>query len=236
VTALDEWPRPLVQGHRGAGESRAGAALVENTVASFAAALAAGADAVEMDVRVSPDGAMVVLHDESPLRTFGSDGFADVPLLDEVLDGVRGLVTWDGSPARVNVELKAKGVPAARLVVGALAAAGLVDGRAMVSSFDLATLVAVKELAPDLPCGALVPGTLGRQVIEAAAERELEAVHPHGDDALLARHIADAHDHALLVYAWTVNDPIDQERLLDDDVDGLITDAPAALHALLART
>lgn len=256
MTGLGTWPRPAVHGHRGLGETGGPGRStpagpdqpVENTAASFAAAIAAGADAVEFDVRLAADGTPVILHDESLERTRpGHTGAvaeltaaelaaAGVPTLAEVLTLVATLTTWDGGPARANAELKAKGPAAASALAAALTAAGLGPDRALVSSFDLATLVAVKEADPDRPCAALVPGTLGRQVIEAAAERGLDAVHPKGDDALTDRHIADAHDHDLLVYAWTVNDPLDQERLLDDGVDGLITDDPAALHTLLARS
>src|SRR5262245_24924808 len=59
-------PRPLIIGHRGAS-----AVAPENTTAAFEAAIQAGADGIEFDVRLSSDGVPVVIHDETLLRTAG---------------------------------------------------------------------------------------------------------------------------------------------------------------------
>ena len=94
--------RPLVLGHRGAS-----AVAPENTVAAFSRARELGADGVELDVRRSADGVLMVHHDAEieGLGALGAHTFAEVrdtqptvPTLEEALDACRGLV--------VNAEVK----------------------------------------------------------------------------------------------------------------------------------
>jgi glycerophosphoryl diester phosphodiesterase len=168
-------PRPLVIAHRGAS-----AHAPENTMAAFRAAVALGADMVELDVHPTADRRLAVIHDESIDRTCDGRGFVRemtlaelqtfdaglwrgpgfagerVPALEEVLALARGRVG-------VNVELKPPGAgPRAasleEVVVGPLLTAldetGTRDA-VVVSSFDPAVLRAVRAAAPDLALGLL---------------------------------------------------------------------------------
>ncbi len=168
--------RPLVIAHRGAS-----AYAPENTLAAFRAALALGADMVELDVHLTADGRLAVIHDESIDRTCDGRGFIcemtlaeiqsfdagiwrgpgfageRVPSLEEVLAFTRGR-------ARVNVEVKGglersrRGASAAE-VVGPLLAALDASGtrnEVLVSSFDAPALRAIRAAAPDLALGVLL--------------------------------------------------------------------------------
>jgi glycerophosphoryl diester phosphodiesterase len=159
----------LVIGHRGA-PSRA----PENTLASFQAALDIGVDGIELDVHLSADGHLVVIHDARLERTtdgkglvheqdlaqlqrldagsWYAPGFAGqrIPTLDEVLDLI-------GTRVPLQVELKGVSAGLTEATLAALDARGLLD-TAMLTSFQLDRLPRVRQLAPRVQIGALVWG------------------------------------------------------------------------------
>ncbi len=159
----------LVIGHRGA-PSRA----PENTLASFRAALEIGVDGLELDVHLSADGHLVVIHDANLKRTTNGQGLVHehtlaqlkqldagtwfgpmfagerIPTFDEVLDLVGKRV-----PLQVEIKGATEGVTEATLAV--LDARGLLD-TVMMTSFQLDRLPRVRELAPKVQIGALVWG------------------------------------------------------------------------------
>src|SRR5438105_14362327 len=146
-----ESTRPLVFAHRG------GAALApENTMAACANGLAAGADGLELDVRLSRDGRVVVHHDRTLDRTTALTGpigrrsadelnEAAVPLLSDVLARHRD--------ARVIIELKENRPEMARAVVEVVRAPGAVE-RVCVGSFGRHALYAVRALEPAIATSA----------------------------------------------------------------------------------
>ena len=235
--------RPLVLAHRGARR-----VAPENTLAAFAAAREQGADGIELDVRATRDGALVVHHDPAT-----ADGIAiaertsdelraarpDVPTLVEALDVARDLL--------VNVEIKnLPWEPAfdpseavADAVVDLLERRGSVD-RVIVSSFNLASIDRVRERSATIPTGLLFTGAADLDVMaEVARSRGHGALHPDvrgldGDAA--AAKLAVVLASGLAVNVWTVNDAVDVVRLAGLGVDGLVTDTPdATLAALGAR-
>src|SRR5205807_1030548 len=140
----------LVLGHRGAPH-----AAPENTIAAFVAAGRLGADGVELDVRRTADGGLVVLHDADVPGAGPISGLrrtelpAGIPSLEAALDACHGLI--------VNVEIKnSPADPDHDLTeAAALAVAGLVtargpDLRVIASSFSLASIDAVKAAAPSM--------------------------------------------------------------------------------------
>ncbi|MGV3759323.1 MAG: glycerophosphodiester phosphodiesterase [Actinomycetota bacterium] len=226
----------LVIGHRGAS-----VAAPENSLAAFEAAVAQGADGVELDVRRTADGTLAVRHDETlddgrrlvELGHAALEGL--VPTLDAVLEVCRPL-------AVVNVEIKNwpddgdfdPSIALADAVVALLAERGeLAEGRVLVSSFHLGTIDRVKELAPGLATGwlwGLVDDAPG--LLEKAAGRGHQAVHPHHafvtDDL-----VQQAHALGLAVNTWTCNEPERIRWLEEVGVDAVITDTPdVALEAL----
>jgi glycerophosphoryl diester phosphodiesterase len=228
----------LVIGHRGAS-----VAAPENSLAAFAAAVAQGADGVELDVRRTADGTLAVRHDETlddgrrlvELGRAELDGL--VPELDAVLEVCRPLSV-------VNVEIKNwpddgdfdPSIALADAVVALLAERGeLADGRVIVSSFHLGTIDRVKDLAPGLATGwlwGLVDDVA--VLLERAAERGHQAVHPY--HAFVNEElVAGAHRLDLAVNAWTCNDPNRIRWLAELGVDAVITDTPDIALEVLGR-
>lgn len=212
--------------HRGASE-----AARENTIAAFALAVAAGADGVELDVRRSADGALVVHHDAEieglglirDLRAADLPGW--VPLLDAAIEACSDL--------QVNIEIK--NLPTepdfdptealAAQVAAFVTANGLVD-RVIVSSFNLNAIDRVKAAEP-----AVATGYLTLPIWDQLAC--LEQVRAGGHQALHPQHLAvngelcrTAHDRGVAVNTWTVDDPERMVWLVEAGVDAIITNRP----------
>ena len=249
---VSRWPRrrpgdPVaVLAHRGgAGPWH------ENSADAFSAALRSGADGVELDVRRSADGELVVHHDaEVPgsglIHERRRDELPDwVPTLQEALALCAGAV--------VNVEIKnVPGDPGYdetnRVSVDVAAVlsgtAGTADtagsGRpwpahVVVSSFWPDTLAAVGAAGQGsgaVPLGLLVhPALDASSLLETAAALGCAALHPHHSQ-VSAELVHRAHTLDLAVFTWTVNAPGDLDAVVEAGVDGLITDdvAPALAH------
>src|SRR4051794_38421051 len=171
--------KPLVLGHRGAS-----AAAPENTVAAFARARELGADGVELDVRRSADGVLVVHHDPDlrdagPIKAMTLAELRatqpDLATLEEAFDACAGLVVnaevkclpWevdadtDGSVMRATLDM---------ITARATSAAG---GSFVVSSFYLGAVDLAREYAPEIATGWL---THGQEVSEGAPRA---AAHGH---------------------------------------------------------
>lgn len=147
----------------------------ENTMLAFRQAIAAGAEGVEFDVQLTKDGVPVILHDESLLRTGGLDAlirdltYEEAARLD-LAGPYRGQVEPQPLPTLeeyfqlvkdldflTNIELKTSifeypGIE--EKVIALIRAYGLSD-RVILSSFNHYSLLRVKALAPELPCGIL---------------------------------------------------------------------------------
>ncbi len=222
-----------VYAHRGCTEG-----FTENTLDAFVEARRLGADGVELDVRLTADGALAVHHDaEIPgLGVIADLGVADlpahVPLLADVLAVCDGMV--------VNVEIKnAPQDPGwdpteavAALTATAIQEAGWTN-RVIVSSFQAATLMAVQAAEGRLALGALwgFAADPGPALAEAVAAG-FRAVHPVVT-AVTPELVAEAHAAGLAVNVWTVNAPDDLRTMVDLGVDTVITDR---LGAALAAT
>ena len=226
----------IIVAHRGAHEPET-PGVRENTLEAFRAAADLGIDGVELDVRATADGILVVHHDAvlPDGRAIGAltvDGRpAWLPTLAEVLDACAPL-------ALVNVEIKASPIdPAYRPVdeeqaVRAIAAAGGASRHA-VSSFNLATLDAVHATAPDLPTAWLTMSRYDQaDAVATAAGAGHRAINPP-DSATTAELVEVAHAAGLQIMVWTVNDPDRMTELAGWGVDVLITDTPALARSVL---
>lgn len=226
---------PTIWGHRGASVARR-----ENTIEAFLEAKAQGADGVELDVRRSADGALVVHHDAELAdgRLIAATPAAElpghVPLLDAALDACAGMV--------VNVEIKNLEGDVdhdpTELVAGAVVSLlADRDGRdeVLVSSFSLATIDRVRALAPELRCGYLAGARWDQsKALARAVAGGHAAFHPY-HLVVNAELVRQAHDAGLEVNTWTVDDP-DRMRWLVEDcgVDGVITNVPDLARATFA--
>jgi glycerophosphoryl diester phosphodiesterase len=239
---------PLNLAHRGAS-----AYAPENTLAAFRLAADMGADGIELDAKLSRDGAMVVMHDATVDRTTNGSGrvsdltlaqlqrldagskfgaqFAGerIPTLDEVIDAV-------GDRLLINVELTnytSRGDGLELRVVELIERRGLVE-RMMVSSFNPFALRNVKRAAPHVVCGLLYAPDMPiylRRAWLAPLVPGLEAHHPRHSmiDAALVRR---AHSRGQKVNTWTVNDAADMRRMIDVRVDAIMTDRPDVLRGI----
>ncbi len=243
-------PRPLIIAHRGASHD-----APENTLAAFRLAVRQHAEAVELDAKLSRDGRIVVMHDNTVDRTTDGHGAVRhmdwaalralsaggqpgdpetaIPLLEDVLRAV----TPD---LLVNIELTNYAAPLDALpvkVAELIATLGVAD-RVWVSSFNPLTLLRFARRLPEVPVGFLVDVRrpwlyrfFHRLVPHALVEPHRALVTP---EAVRRWHAAGK---AVAVY--TVNDAAEMERLFAWGVDGIYTDNPRLARevreAFLAR-
>jgi glycerophosphoryl diester phosphodiesterase len=229
--------RPLVLAHRGAS-ARAPA----NTLGAFALARTLGADGVELDVRRTADGVPVVHHDPDAAgiglladAEFPSVRAArpDLPTLAEALTQCAGLL--------VNIEIKclpwepdADG-PERRVLRAVIEQVRAGTTEVVISSFELDAIDACRALAPELTTAWLTSGQELAATIPLTVERGHRWLHPDRAAVLAAspETIARAHADELLIDVWTVDDPGEVQRLVALGVDGIITNVPDVVLALL---
>jgi glycerophosphoryl diester phosphodiesterase len=231
---LSSGVEPAVIAHRGASAYAPG-----NSLAAFELALRLGADAIELDLRATADGELVVLHDATLERTAGDPRFiaetphAELSGLAEPVRPPRLADVFDAFGATTHYLLDVKAAPgsAQRRLADTIGAAGLRE-RVVVQSFDHLLLRRLARHGRRLTLAALLePGAASAPA--AAIARFASALAPasHGIDAALVRR---AHSYGLAVLAWTVNDEAAMTRLLGLGVDALITDVPDRACAVRA--
>jgi glycerophosphoryl diester phosphodiesterase len=225
---------PAIIAHRGASATHA-----ENTLEAFIAAHSLGADAVELDVRRTADGHLIVIHDATypdgrPVaHTPAAERPAHVPSLADALAAAE--------PCWVNVEIK--NLPHEvghdpEEAVAVDAARWLADGPSvtvLVSSFTPPTLAAVRRTAPQLDTALLLfaigdPATTVAEAVSAGHA----AIHPF-DPIVDVTLIDAAHDAGLAVNVWTVDAPDRIRQLADLGVDGIVTNMPDVAARALGR-
>jgi glycerophosphoryl diester phosphodiesterase len=223
--------RPLVFAHRG------GAKLApENTMEAFDRGLAAGADGLELDVRLSRDGEVVVMHDPTLDRTTPGRGLVSaftvgelsrwrVPRLNDVLARYRDHA--------LIIELKEPSELLARKVVDLVRQHEATD-RVALGSFHAVAMRAVRELEPRIPTGAarleirlaLYASYLGIAPVWASYQT-LQVPEKSRGRRVVSRHfIRAAHRAGLAVQVWTVDEERDIRRLIGWGVDAIISDRP----------
>jgi glycerophosphoryl diester phosphodiesterase len=233
--------QPLVIAHRGAS-----AAVLENTMAAFERARADGADGIELDVRLTVDGALVVFHDADLRRLAGRAmridrldqravseirlaGDLPIPILDQVLGDLPDLL--------VNVELKTTGPGAARRAAASVASTlyrtGAAD-RVVVSSFDPLAVAACRVVMPHVKTGMLFHGRQPRPLRDLWLAPVIRpfAVHPERLRVDAGR-VEDWRRGGYAINVWTVDGVDEVRRLAALGVDALITNDPAATRAIL---
>lgn len=233
---MSEPGRPLVIAHRGAS-----ADVPENTADAFRTALVQGADWVELDVRLTADGALIVHHDAwyRDQRTVWSTPRNELP--DGTIELAEALVACDGMG--VNVEIKnspgdladGPGGPAVvEATMDALASSGLDREQILVSSFDRATIEAVKQIDAETATAYLVLDlSVEPDIAAIVAGGGHQALHPW-DPFVTTELLAQCHARGVRVNTWTVNDPQRWVELVRLGVDGIVTDTPGLLVDALA--
>jgi glycerophosphoryl diester phosphodiesterase len=235
--------RVWVVGHRGAMGYRP-----ENTLASFERALELGADWIELDVHLSRDGALIVIHDETLERTTNGHGLVREHTLAELrqLDAGEGqrLMTLDevldwASQRKTVVDIEIKNAPIYYAaiedrVVAAVREARMVD-QVIVISFDHAAAKRVKLLEPRVATGVLYacrPTDAGIGLARAAGA---DAVLPHWA-YVTADDVAAAHAAGLSVAPWASSDPAVLRHLIACGVDAIGTNHPDVLRDVIGAS
>lgn len=249
--AFLDGPRPLAFSHRGlaTGETRG----LENSMAAFQRAVDLGFRYLETDVHATRDGVLVALHDGtldrvtdrcgrvaelpwSEVRRARIGGSEPIPLFTDLLEA------WP--EVRFNVDVK--DAPAVRPLIELLRRTGALD-RVCVASFSDRRVAAVRRALRPRLCTSL--GPVGVAQLRAVATGGLPAgLAPRyagcaqvperaGPLHLVTRAFVEtAHRAGRQVHVWAVDDPGAMRRLLDLDVDGLMTDRADTLReVLLAR-
>ena len=244
---------PLVIAHRGDSAHRP-----ENTLVSFAGALEVGAETVEMDVQLTADGHVVVIHDPTLDRTttgrgdvrrmtlaeiravsagyperFGTAYAGErVPTFAEVLGLIR-------ERARALVEIKTESVTddaaggiEAR-VADEVRRAGMADQVALIS-FDQRAVMRLRSIAPTIARGRLFGRTTGDEAVGHAREAGCEIVMPHKSqiDAALADRVRGA---GLKLATWVVDDPQEVKALARFGLYGVGSNVPGVLIDAIAE-
>ena len=245
----------IVVAHRGASRQ-----APENTMEAFRLAVEAGADAIELDVHLTADGRLAVIHDDTLERTTDRTGrvadmtmeqireadagatfarpddsgypFADAGLRVPALDEV---LDWLPDDVGLVIEIKARA--AADAVVGAVRDHPVRHtGRLSVISFDEPTIERVRELDRELRTGyLLVPTQAIEPALVWATERGHLGVHPWEGDLGLdpLPLLAQAHAFGREIGCYVVNDPERMKHLAACGLWGFVTDVPDVARAAL---
>lgn len=226
-------------------------AYPENTMLAFQKALEAGCDGIELDVHLSADGEMVVIHDETLDRTTNGSGWVGKTSLaalqkldasgrfpektgDKRIPTLRQVLEWGKhTPLDFNLELKTNILEYPGIeekVIGLVRRLGM-EKRVILSSFNHYTLLRCKKIAPEILCGALEDSWIV-QFGGYVKNLGLECAHPNAA-YLTEENLAQLKSQGLAVHTWTVNDPDEMRRLIAQDVDILITNYPDLLAGIL---
>jgi glycerophosphoryl diester phosphodiesterase len=233
----------IVVGHRGWLQK-----YPENTLAGFAAALELGVDALELDVHVTKDNRIAVIHDDEVDRTTDGKGavramtlaelksldagrwfderFAGerIPTLDEVMELVRGKVP-------LAIEVKSPGETVDRLNRELVPLIRRYPGKVVVHSFDAGYLRVFRTLCPEVDAGFLCAAS--RKNLALAVEMGCTAIHPAWQTVTsgLNRSIRRA---GLRIMVWIARSESDCRRILTTlDVDAIGADCPDVLIRIL---
>jgi glycerophosphoryl diester phosphodiesterase len=239
-----DWPGPLAFAHQGAHFD---GATGENTMESFEAAVALGYRYLETDTHATADGVLVAFHDDNLDRlTDGTGDICDLPWAEVRAARVRGregvplledvLTAWPD--VRVNIDPKHDA--AVEPLIELIRRTGCVD-RVCIGAFSDARLSRVRSALGDRICTSMGPRQVRRLV---AASRGVPAgrfsaacvqvpVKFGPVPIVTQRFVAAAHRRDLQVHVWTINDTVEMHRLFDLGVDGIMTDRPEALKAVL---
>ena len=231
----------LVIAHRGASYQ-----APENTLDAFWCAVQMGADGIELDVQLTKDGHMVVIHDSTVDRTsngcgavrdqtleelrtldfsMGKQDFSNtrIPTLDEVYSLVQD------TDIRVNVELKDNTVENGEFAILPRALEleqryGM-TGRVFYSSFNHHVLRAMKQMQPAAETAALYAAGL-IDVWDYVKKAQIDGIHPHFSALQEPNLVTNCHQNGIYIRPWTVDSEQEMHNMLEAGVDAIITNHP----------
>lgn len=249
-TSKAEGVVPEIIAHRGASFD-----APENTVAAIKLAWEQKADGSELDIYITKDGKLAVIHDSNTKRTAGQEFLIaksnwdelrkldvgswksaqyageKIPSLEEMLAQVQ-----PGKKLFVEVKCGPEAVPE---MLKAIEASKLKPEQTPVISFKSDVIAAVKKARPDLPAYWLVG--LGKKaptveaIIAKAREIKADGLDLSATETLTKEYAAAIKKAGLKLYVYTVNDPTVAKRMADIGVDGITTDRPRFLREQLSK-
>lgn len=208
----------------------------ENTLQAFQKALDLNSDGIELDVHLSSDEQIIVIHDETidrttngkglvnsfslaELKSFLIEGKYQIPTLNEVFDLV-------DKKCLINIELKGLATPnkVVALIEEYISEKNWNYNNFIISSFDWNMLQETSNLNPNIPIGVLTEEDLSKAL--AFAEKiKAKAIHP--DFQLLnTENVSKMQKKGFLVLPWTVNSKEDIQKVKNYKVNGIISDNP----------
>ncbi len=246
---------PLIIAHRGAS-----ADAPENTLSSIREAWKQEADGAEFDIRLTKDGKIVLMHDDSTRRTAGKK----LVVKDHALEDLRKLDagSWKGEKWKGEavplLEEALKELPEGKLyyieiksgpeilpeLMRVIKDSGKATGQLRIIAFDFETLVKSESLIPDVKTLWIVDGkknpVTGKKtypdltsLAEKAAAAGIEGLNLNHGFPLDEAAVKAIKARGLSVAAWTVNDPAIAKRLATAGLDAISTDLPGKIRAEL---
>ena len=245
---------PSIVAHRGASH-----AAPENTLPSVLLAWEENADATEVDIHLTKDDQVIVLHDKTTGRTAGTDlkvaevSYEDLKSLDA---GTWKSKEYQGTPIpllkdilahipqgkRIFIEIKCPSDVLPHLEK-AVRDSGLSSEQTVFIAFDWDTIRLTKERFPNCSCFWLSGFKKDKQtgdwdpspdhVLQRALDAKVDGVDVHHGGPVDRHFVESAKSKGLEVHVYTVNDPVDGKRMLEAGVDGITTDKPAFMKKTL---
>lgn len=219
-----------VVGHRGASDL-----VPENTIPSFLRALEIGVNELELDLRASSDGQVVVMHDAAVDRT--TDGTGLVSEL--TLAQIRELDAGNGSPVPTfaevldattgSLQVEIKDPKAIDPMMAVLRDRPEAVQRMAPTSFDVDNVARLAALLPEV-CVGLISKEASAEVLDRAAELGARRVLV-GIAAVDAEFVQTAHDRGFRVDVWPIDTPDQVRRAVELGADGFTTDDPRIVGA-----
>ncbi len=208
----------------------------ENTIQAFQKALDLHSDGIELDVHLSADGHIIVIHDEtidrttngkglvntfslSELKSFLIDEKFQIPTLNEVFDLV-------DKKCLINIELKGLGTApkVVRIIEEYISEKKWNYNNFIISSFDWNMLQETSSLNPNIPIGVLTEENI-QTALSFAESIKAKAINP--DFQLLNKeNVQQIQEKGFLVFPWTVNSEEDIQKVKSYQVNGIISDNP----------
>lgn len=231
--------RPLIIAHRGAS-----AYAPENTLGAFRKAVQMNSGGIELDVQLSKDGHVVVIHDLTVNRTSNGNGKVKNLTLKQLKDLDFG--SWFSKEFKnerictleevfkylkdyvglINVEIKKEWLQfnSIEKKVAELIAKFDLRNRTIVSSFSLLSLLKIKRIDKDIQTGILYSSST-RRLILFAKFFKVDAIHPWYQNVTKDMKKVAVKDN-LRINTYTVDDLSEMKKLADLGVDGIITNVP----------
>ncbi|GEM_PF-238658 len=228
---------PLIFAHRGANSF-----APENSIPAFEAAVRLGCDGIEMDVRLTASGDIIIFHDRRLSRMTGCRGNVHqmplsrirkcylendpqfkIPTLQEALEAV-------GNRILINIDVKKETMRQNGLeekILAVLRDFRLTDN-IIISSFNPLVLKKFAQLAPEYRLGFIYRQRSHKFISNGVPVESLHVYHR----MLSQKYITNLHERNYRVYAWTVDKERHFRRMLKIGVDGIITNHPEVYYRL----